>query len=99
QPLRGRVDQLHSTSRFAQERRRERERVRRLGRAKDFFTFLAAALSSESNAVDERRVDKQRAATKHLDVTHRTTVNGIARLTGRGTPGPNGSASGIGDNS
>ena len=60
-----RIDQAHVAAGLAQQRRGERERVRRLGRAENVLALLAAALAGEGDAVDERRVDEQRAATKH----------------------------------
>ena len=48
--------------------------VGRLGRAEHFLALLAAPLARERDAVDERRIDEQRAAAKHGHVTHWITV-------------------------
>ena len=99
QPLRGRVDQPDIASGIAQQRARKRERVRRLGRAEHVLALLAAALARKGDTVDERRVDEQRLPPEHLCRHHRTTVRGIARRAGRGTPAPKGSASATGESS
>ena len=54
-----------SQPRLAQQRRRQRQRVGRLGRAEHVFALLAAALPRERDAVDERRVEEQRLPSEH----------------------------------
>ena len=95
--LGGRVDQSYLASGPAQERRHQRERIGRLGGAEHVFALLAAALTRERHAVDERRIDEERAPAEKVSSHQRTTVRGMAR---RGaTPWGKGSATGSGDSS
>ena len=92
-----RVDQTDLASGPAQELRHQRERVGRLGRAEHVLALLASALTRESHAVDERRIDEKRTPAEKVSSHQRTTVRGIAR---RGaTPWGKGSATGSGDSS
>jgi hypothetical protein len=66
QALRGCIDEPHVAAGIPQQRRDQRERIRRLRRAEHFFTFLAASLSGERDAIDERRIDEEGLATDHV---------------------------------
>src|SRR5690606_30122116 len=64
-PRAGQVDRTHLVATIAEQRGGQRERVRRLRRAKDFLALLAAPLAREGQVADERRVDEKGPGAKH----------------------------------
>jgi hypothetical protein len=61
----GGVDNANVASIRTQQRREQRQRIRRLRRAEHVFALLAAALPREGDAVDERRIDEKRPLPEH----------------------------------
>jgi hypothetical protein len=83
----GQIDDSNLAAAIAHERRAERQRERRLGRAENFFPLLAATLARKRDAADKRWIDEERAFTQHVFVSASRGFRRCQRFLDRGQSG------------